>query len=498
LRQGLGPARIFTKEPTLLVDYTVSNVRGVLAVTTNIEGLGGTEAILQDFVPALFERARAIRLPELVGERPAKALYYLPDRGGVCVVALYTRDLTEQQLLKILTYRLAQYVAVDFIDVDKAAESRMEHEPFSNTAPDEVHVIACATDTGEILCYIALKGAIHGQESMTLRTRTRPVLPVENLFGWGIFNRLSRLPDVPLARIRELGRFMKNHQRPKCDEWVTRAIAEVGAAVFNMLVGVLRSEIDACVGDFEEAIGKKHLDFFHVPLVTLHGVVPFAEDDAYLRPHVQTSAVLPFAFLVADLPFAISRLEAVEQALNRPAREGLAALRALKEVPSAVQESTLVPPTGLPELSKFPMPQEPGDMARRRKWLNEGEALRQHNVFSTLSIAEAAVLSTLCECVSVEPNALIVGQGDPGDALYLVEAGNAEIRDGGDDGTRGRKAVIEQGCVIGLTGLVGRSIRKRDIVARTPVRLLKLSKQTYDTYLRPLVDVHGKCAQMAL
>ena len=101
----------------------------------------------------LLDPTARIRLPELFKNPHSEALYHLPDRHGVSVTALRTTSLSADQLRAILTYRLAQYVIARHVDARMVYANGMEHEPFSNVSPDDIHVIAGSPQTGEIFCY---------------------------------------------------------------------------------------------------------------------------------------------------------------------------------------------------------------------------------------------------------------------------------------------------------------------------------------------------------
>ena len=450
------------------------------------------------YIQELLRKAADIRLPELFRTRHSDALYYLSNRGGVSVVALRTTALTEDQLVSILTYRLAQYLAINFVDPSIVYQRRLTHEPLTSSSPGEVHIVAGSADTGQILCYLVVKGAMSVGPHLTMRARERALFPAEELFGWGIFNRLKILPDLRMAKVREIGRFVKNQQRPKSDELMARAPVEVCAALFKLVVGPLRQDVDAYIGDFEEEVAKRNIEFFHVPLVVLHGVVPYSGEQAYLREHVQASAVYPFAFLASDLSLATERLAAVEAALALSGREGLRALLSLKADGATGFRSSLEPAEGITPLNEVVLPLERIDMDVRRQWLDAGDALRKADPFSSLSGAEAAVLARFMERVEAQPKEMIVRQGDVGDALYLIESGEAEIQARKADGTRTTVAVIGPGSFFGEIALVTDSERTADVVAKTPMRLLRLAREAYRSYLSGLVEVDGKFSRMAL
>jgi CRP-like cAMP-binding protein len=173
-------------------------------------------------------------------------------------------------------------------------------------------------------------------------------------------------------------------------------------------------------------------------------------------------------------------------------------LLALKDDGTGAVRSSLEPVDGIPLLNEVALPQERDDMERRREWLDLGDALRKLEPFSSLSSAEAAVLGTFFDRIEFQPNELIVRQGDVADALYLIESGEAEISVLKADGRRVSAASVGPGCFFGEIALITKSERTADVIAKTPMRLLKLSKEAYNDYLRHLADVHNKFAHMAL
>src|SRR5262245_47646800 len=218
-----------------------------------------------------------------------------------------------------MKYRLAQYVAVNFIDSEMVYEARMEHEPLSGVGAGDVHVIAASAETGEILCYAALKAPPEAPPGTTLRQADRPLFAVEKIHGWGIYNRLRVLPDLPVSKVRELGRFVKNQRLHTFDALGLRGPVEVGVALFRTLAGPLRLEVDAIAGDLEEGVAKQNLEYFNAPLVVIHGTVPYEGETSYFFPRYQLKTVYPFAALATDISAAmLSRLDAIEEGLILP------------------------------------------------------------------------------------------------------------------------------------------------------------------------------------
>ena len=170
---------------------------------------------------------------------------------------------------------------------------------------------------------------------MTMRTRGRPQLPVERAFGEGVFDRLAVLPNLPVARVRELGRFVKNQRMAPLDERLTRAPVEVALAIGRTLLGALRTEVAALVGGLEEHVFKRVLDFVHFPTVVVHGAIPYVAESSYYHPLYVRRQSLPFAVLCDDIAtHATERLAAIELALG----ESVAAVIGLRRGPGPPRE----------------------------------------------------------------------------------------------------------------------------------------------------------------
>ncbi len=453
------------------------------------------EAEVEAFVRELIDRASRLRLPELfTGEHP-DALWRVPNRHGVSVIAFRTPSLTRDQLIGIMTYRLAQYLLANQLDPRLIFEHRLEHEPLSNVSSEDIHIVAGAVTSGEILCYSTIKSLGNTAEETTLRARDRPLFPVEQVFGWGVYNRLRLLPDMPVRRVREAGRLAKNQHHDPQDELIVRAPVELLLAWVTLLAGPLMQEFDVSIGDIEEGVAKKSLDFFHLPLVVIHGVVPYAPEGSFAFFNYQTRTRYPFALLSADIPKP--RLAAIEQALALPGREGIMALLALKAERSSTR-SRLEPPDGLPALTEAQVPQQGVAMTVRLQSLEVGNWLRRTSFFHGLSVAEAAVLGTFLERSTAAPGEAIVRQGEGGDDLYLIDSGQVDVQVVDRAGHRVSVATLGPGDCFGEIALVTGGERTADVIATTPMTLLRLTRDAYARYLAHLVDVEREVTRTAL
>jgi CRP/FNR family transcriptional regulator, cyclic AMP receptor protein len=329
----------------------------------------------------------------------------------------------------------------------------------------------------------------------TLRTRDRPFFTVEERVGWGVFNRLRILPDLPLDAVREMGRFVKNQRHGSMEEVAIRAPIEAGAAVFRSLIGPL-ADVQALIGDVREDVAKPNLDFFHAPSVVIHGAVPYFTAGSYLQRGFEVGTAFPFALLMADLASALPRLDAVERALAVPGRRGILALLALRKEPLAAR-SSLEPENGLPLLTDAVIPEQSAPMATRRRILDFGGQLRANDLFRDLSVAEAAVLGTFMERVEATAGEVILRHGSAGDALLLIEAGEADVQ---VEDHAGRRILLDRrgpGDYVGEIALVTDSVRIADVIASTPMTLLRLGREPYVRYLRHLVEVEQHLASTA-
>jgi cAMP-dependent protein kinase regulator len=128
-------------------------------------------------------------------------------------------------------------------------------------------------------------------------------------------------------------------------------------------------------------------------------------------------------------------------------------------------------------------------MVDRLALINEGLHLRAAPLFADLSVAEAAVLGTKLERVQLDAGHVVVREGDPGDALYVIESGTVEARH-----HERPLATLGPGDHFGEIALLYGGSRTADVVATSAVTLLRLSRDVYLEYLAALPDVMGKAA----
>jgi CRP-like cAMP-binding protein len=91
-------------------------------------------------------------------------------------------------------------------------------------------------------------------------------------------------------------------------------------------------------------------------------------------------------------------------------------------------------------------------------------------------LPERSTSSRRDDRVEVEPGDTVVHVDDYGRAIYLIEAGNADVLDDHGDAMQ----VLGPGDTFGEIGLLLTGQRTATVVARTPMRLLSLSGQGFD------------------
>ena len=137
-------------------------------------------------------------------------------------------------------------------------------------------------------------------------------------------------------------------------------------------------------------------------------------------------------------------------------------------------------------------------MPVRKQLLATGDWLRGTRFLHDLSVAEAAVLGTFMERQMVAAGDTIVRQGETGDDLYLIECGRAVVQVVGPTGQRTLVAERGPGDCFGEIALVTGGERTGDVIALTPMTLMRLSHDAYARYLAHLVDVDNQITHTAL
>jgi CRP-like cAMP-binding protein len=91
-------------------------------------------------------------------------------------------------------------------------------------------------------------------------------------------------------------------------------------------------------------------------------------------------------------------------------------------------------------------------------------------IFSDLSEDEARRLATFATETSAADGQILMKEGDYSTELIAIEEGAADVIRGGE-----KIASLKKGDLIGEMGLLEREPRNADVIATSPMRLLKLT-----------------------
>ena len=96
--------------------------------------------------------------------------------------------------------------------------------------------------------------------------------------------------------------------------------------------------------------------------------------------------------------------------------------------------------------------------------------LKQIPIFSRLSDEEANRLAAFATETSVAEGQILMKQGDYSTELIAIEEGSADVIQDGE-----RIASLKDGDLIGEMGLIEREPRNADVIATSPMRVIKLT-----------------------
>ena len=96
--------------------------------------------------------------------------------------------------------------------------------------------------------------------------------------------------------------------------------------------------------------------------------------------------------------------------------------------------------------------------------------LKQIPIFSSLSDEEANRLAAFATETSVAEGQILMKQGDYSTELIAIEEGSADVIQDGQ-----KIASLKDGDLIGEMGLIEREQRNADVIATSPMRVMKLT-----------------------
>jgi len=127
--------------------------------------------------------------------------------------------------------------------------------------------------------------------------------------------------------------------------------------------------------------------------------------------------------------------------------------------------------------------------------------VRETGIFHELPLENVVAAFKRLQVRSVQPGDVVMNQGDPGDAYYIIEEGEAEVRrtDPFSDETR-TVATLGAGDAFGEEALLQNAARNASVIMTTPGQLLVLAKGDFDDLVKSkmMMEISAEEAQQKL
>ncbi|KAL4896890.1 camp-dependent protein kinase [Aspergillus ambiguus] len=125
------------------------------------------------------------------------------------------------------------------------------------------------------------------------------------------------------------------------------------------------------------------------------------------------------------------------------------------------------------------------DSAFQRRRMYEA-FLEEVPLLSTLQPYERSKIADALEPIKYSAESTIISEGDPGDAFYLLESGEAEAF---KDGVDGSVKSYKRGDFFGELALLDDKPRAASVVAKTDVKVARLGRDGFKRLLGPVEDI---------
>lgn len=117
------------------------------------------------------------------------------------------------------------------------------------------------------------------------------------------------------------------------------------------------------------------------------------------------------------------------------------------------------------------------------------ETLRNIPLFAGLPTARLKLIAYTAEVVQFEPGEVIVQQGDPADAVYIIAEGEAEVWLEAQDGHRMRLGTLGRHSLFGEIAVLCNGRRTATVRATDRVVTLKISANVFLDLVRQSPDI---------
>lgn len=222
----------------------------------------------------------------------------LSTRGnGIVTYAFETSSASSELLTAIEIFRLAQYVQLDWVDMKVVADRWNGGRISIDSEAGDIHVIGLSED-GVAVGYICLA---------TPKASSTGGL----IFDTELAHRVPLLSDHDRNHARELKRFVKKVGLKHDSEGSQIVIPRVMTAAY-LAAGIAGTSY--VIGDIEEHVALRHLDFLGIDLSIVYGTAPeLAVGCTMRRMYEVRGNVVPFT---GGLPPRAAMIERGEWLVN--------------------------------------------------------------------------------------------------------------------------------------------------------------------------------------
>jgi CRP-like cAMP-binding protein len=117
------------------------------------------------------------------------------------------------------------------------------------------------------------------------------------------------------------------------------------------------------------------------------------------------------------------------------------------------------------------------------------ETLRNIPLFAGLPTARLKLIAYTAEMVRFEPSEVIVRQGDPADAVYIIAEGETEVLLTDDAGTEISLGTMGRHTLFGEIGVLCQGRRTTTVKAKDPVVTFKISAPLFLELVRSSPEI---------
>ena len=117
------------------------------------------------------------------------------------------------------------------------------------------------------------------------------------------------------------------------------------------------------------------------------------------------------------------------------------------------------------------------------------ETLRNIPLFAGLPTPRLKLIAYTAEMVRFEPGEVIVRQGDPADAVYILAEGEAEVLLTNDEGEELSLGTMGRHTLFGEIGVLCKGRRTTTVKAKDPVVTYKISSQLFLELVRSSPEI---------